>query len=343
MKIAICSHKGYFGDRWIQYCKDNNIEYKVVDPYKNDIIQQVSDCDAFMWQIGQTNYRDLEFGKSIIYSLQQRGIKVFPDFNTCWHFDDKVAQKYLLESVDAPLVPSYVFYSKKAALKWAATTEFPKVFKLKGGAGASNVKLAHTRKEAEILIKQCFGKGFEQYRWQDQFRENYNKYKEGKRSLRDVLRPVIYAFKKYPNEFAHYHQKEIGYAYFQDFMPDNQFDIRIIVIGDKAFAIKRMVRKDDFRASGSGNIIYDKIEIPEKCVITSFEVSKRLKAQCLAYDYVFDEQNKPLIVEISYGFAMHGYDRCPGYWTEDMVWHEGAFNPQGWMVEDLIKQIKHNE
>jgi glutathione synthase/RimK-type ligase-like ATP-grasp enzyme len=50
---------------------------------------------------------------------------------------------------------------------------------------------------------------------------------------------------------------EKNYVYFQDFIPQNDFDIRIIVIGKRAFAIKRMVRKGDFRASGSGNIKYD--------------------------------------------------------------------------------------
>lgn len=343
MKIAIYQHKGYFSDRWIQYCEANNIEYKLINPYKSDIVEQVKDCDAFMWQIGQTNYRDLEFGKSILFSLQQKGTCVFPDFNTCWHFDDKVAQKYLLESIGVPLVPSYVFYSEQEAIEWAATTEFPKVFKLKGGAGSMNVQLVHTRKEAEKLIRQCFGKGFPQYRWQDQFRENFNKYKKGKRTLRDVLRPIKYAFKKYPNELSHYLQNEIGYAYFQDFIPNNTFDIRVCVVGNKAFALKRLTRDGDFRASGSGSIVYDKQQIDERCVKIAFEVNKKLKAQSLAFDFVFDENNNPLIVEISYGYAAKAYDVCEGYWTDDMQWYKGThFDFCGWMVENLIKQVSQN-
>jgi len=41
---------------------------------------------------------------------------------------------------------------------------------------------------------------------------------------------------------------EKNYIYFQDFIPDNNCDIRVIVIGKKAFAIKRMIREDDFRS-----------------------------------------------------------------------------------------------
>ena len=343
LKIAICPHKGYFSDRWIQYCENNHIPYKLVDPYRSNIVAQVADCNAFMWQIGQTNYRDLEFGKSVLYSLQQRGIKVFPDFNTCWHFDDKIAQKYLLESIGAPLVQSYVFYDEKTALDWTATAEFPKVFKLKGGAGASNVKLAHNRNEAKKLIKQCFGIGFAQYRWLDKFKENYHKYKEGKLHFRDVIRPFFYAFKKYPNEFAHYHQNEIGYVYFQDFIPNNTFDIRVCVVGDKAFALKRLTRKGDFRASGSGNIVYDRQQIDERCVSIAYDVNKKLKAQSVAFDFVFDENNQPLIVEISYGYSIKAYDSCEGYWTHDLVWHEGThFDFCGWMVENLINQVVYD-
>ena len=55
-----------------------------------------------------------------------------------------------------------------------------------------------------------------------------------------------------------------GYAYFQDFIPDNDSDIRVIIIGDKAFGIKRMTRNNDFRASGSGLISYEIEDIPKE-------------------------------------------------------------------------------
>lgn len=339
MKIAIHHRKDSFSDRWIAYCEENDIEYKIVNAYANDIIQQVEDCEAFMWHFHQGDYRDMQFAKALIFSLEARGIKCFPDSRTCWHFDNKVWEKYLLEAVGAPLVTSYVFYTKAEAREWAENTDFPKVFKLKGGAGATNVRLAHSKKEALKLIDQCFGKGFKQYRWQERFCETCNKYKEGKASLREVLRPLIYALKKYPTRFAHYHQNEIGYAYFQDYIENNTFDIRICVVGNKAFALKRLTRKDDFRASGSGHIVYDKQHIDENCVRIAFETNEKLHTQSVAFDFVFDKDKGPLIVEISYGYAVSAYDSCEGYWTVDMQWHEGKnFDFCGWMVENLINE-----
>lgn len=49
MKIAIADRKGSFSDYWITYCEENNIPFIRVNPYDSDIINQVKDCDAFMW------------------------------------------------------------------------------------------------------------------------------------------------------------------------------------------------------------------------------------------------------------------------------------------------------
>lgn len=338
MKIAIQAGPKSFSNDWIEYCKKNNINYIIVDAYKNDINSQLKDCDCFMWHFHHADYRDMQFAKSLLFSLQKRGMKVFPDFNTCWHFDDKIAQKYLLEAIDAPLVPTYVFHTKKDAMEWAESTTFPKVFKLKGGAGASNVKLARTKKDAKKLIKQCFGKGFHQYRFWERIKEEWRKYKQGNSSLRNFLRPIYYQLtKRYPNDFDHYHGKECGYAYFQEFIANNEYDTRLIVINGKmAFGEKRYVRKNDFRASGSGNFSYDNID--ERIVKVAFDVAKKLQLQSVAFDFVLDENNMPKIIEMSYGFGTKGAKKCPGYWTDDMQWHEGAnFDFCGWMVENLIK------
>lgn len=126
--------------------------------------------------------------------------------------------------------------------------------------------------------------------------------------------------------FARIIGSQKGYALFQEFAPNNEYDIRVITIGDRAFAIKRMVRSNDFRASGSGNILYDKNEIDERCVKIALETTEKLKALCIAYDFVFNKDNEPIIVEINYGFDHKAYFPCPGYWDQKLEWHEGFFN-----------------
>lgn len=334
MKIAIHNKQGSFSDRWIAYCKENDISYKEVNCYDNDIILQLKDCDALMWHYYHANYKDVLAAKPILFSLEHAGIKVFPNFNTAWHFDDKVAQKYLLEAIDAPLVPSYVFYDKSTAIEWAIQTTYPKVFKLKGGAGAANVSLVNNKRETIQKINRAFGRGFSQFNRFEYLKERFNKMLNGKDSLLGVFKAIGRLL--VPTEYAKMGGREKGYVYFQDFIPDNNFDIRVIVIGERAFAITRGVRKGDFRASGSGNINYNPSAIDIRAIKISYDVNKILKSQSIAFDYVLFN-NEPLIVEVSYGFAVEAYDPCPGYWDENLNWHEGNFNPQTWMLQDLLK------
>lgn len=336
MKIAIHHREGSFSDRWISYCENNNIDYKLVNAFDTNIIDQLKDCNVFMWHHHQAHFKDVLVAKKVLAALEHANIKVFPDFKTGWHFDDKVAQKYLLEAVNAPLVPSYVFYDKEQALAWANSTDYPKVFKLKGGASSANVKLVRTKTDAYKLIKKAFGKGFPQFDAIANFQERLSRFKSGKDNFLGILKG-FYRLLVTP-VFSKLQPPEKGYIYFQDFMPNNTCDIRLIVIGNRAFGIKRLVRENDFRASGSGNIIYDSSEIDIKFVQLAFKINNVLKSSSVAFDFIVDDRDEPLVVEISYGYAVEAYDNCPGYWSPDLVWHEGGFNPQSWMLEDIINR-----
>lgn len=334
MKIGIHNTKVAFGKRWRIFCEEKGVPCKEVDCYRSDISSQLSDCDALMWHFHQGNPKDILFAKQLLYSFETAGKRVFPNFYTMWHFDDKVGQKYLLEAINAPLVTSWVFYDKHDAEKWAENTSYPVVFKLRGGAGSVNVSLVATKERALKLIRKAFGNGYSQYlAWQN-LNERVRKYRLGKTDMLDVFKGVIRL--ALPPKHALVAGKERGYVYFQKFIPDNDYDIRVIVIGNKAFAIKRMVRQNDFRASGSGHILYEKKHFDQDTIRLAFSLAEKLKSQCSAFDFVY-ENGSPLVVEVSYGFVPEGYDPCPGYWDKNMAWHEGRFNPYGWMVENLIK------
>ncbi|TCP20755.1 ATP-grasp domain-containing protein [Rhodovulum adriaticum] len=339
MKIAIHDSPNGFHPRWRAYCQELGIPFKRVDCHASDIIEQLADCDGLMWHHSQGNPRDLIAAKAVLSALEHAGVPVFPDWRTGWHFDDKVAQKYLFEAIGAPLVPTWVFLDRQSALDWVEKTDFPKVFKLRGGAGSANVRLVRSRGEARRLVRQAFGRGFPNYDAWGSLKERWRRVRLGKASPAEVAKGV--ARLVHPPTFSRVLGRERGYAYFQEFMPDNASDTRIIVIEGKAFALKRFVRAGDFRASGSGDFAYGREEFDERCVRIAFDVTDRLGASCAAYDFVFDAEKTPLLVEISYGFLPDGYDACPGYWTPDLTWHPGAFNPQGWMVEALLEQIEH--
>lgn len=337
MKIAIHHREGSFSEKWTDYCARNHIPYKIVNCYQSDIIHQLEDCDALMWHFHHANPKDILFAKELLYSIQASGKKVFPNFNTVWHFDDKLGQKYLLESIGAPLVPSWVFYKKQEALKWIEEIEFPIVFKLRGGAGSQNVRLIHSFREGKRLICKAFSRGFLSYYALGSLRERWRKYQLGKSNFRELIEGIVRFLM--PPTYAFIKGRERGYIYFQKYIPNCDYDIRIVVIKDKAYAIKRMVRKGDFRASGSGEIRYDRSLFNEETIKLSFQLAEKLNSQCLAIDYIY-ANGRPLLTEISYGTTHKYYDPCPGYYDNNYNWHEGRFDPYGWMVENLILDVQ---
>jgi hypothetical protein len=134
--------------------------------------------------------------------------------------------------------------------------------------------------------------------------------------------------------------RERGYIYFQEFMPDNSFDIRVTVIGSRAFAFTRDNRPGDFRASGSGRLCYDLGRIDRRCVEIAFRVAQSLRSQSLAFDFLFNASREPVIGEISYCYMAKAVYDCPGHWDTNLTWHEGHLWPQDVILEDVMAKIQ---
>lgn len=271
------------------------------------------------------------------------GKKVFPNSNTCWHFDDKVGQKYLLEAIGAPLVETSVFHNERDALNWTEKTSFPKVFKLRGGAGSKNVMLVQTKSKAKQLIIRAFNKGFPLNNKKSGFTDRLWVLQRDK-----GFKSIVHVFKglgrlAFPRKELTLLQRQKGYVYFQDFIPGNDFDDRVVIIGNRAIAIRRCNRKNDFRASGSGLIYHNPELFPKETIETAFRVAKKIDSQSMAFDFVYDQNGNPLIVEVSYAFHMKGgTNMCLGYWDNKLDWHSDQVNPQKYMIEDFVKAINDN-
>ncbi len=332
--IAIHHYPDSFSGRWIKYFDKNNIKYKLVDCHAYDIIEQLGDIEYLLWSwnidIPQTSL----FAKELTYILEQKGITVIPGFKTTFFYDNKISQLYLLESIKAPFVKSYVFYEKEKAFDWIETATFPKVCKLSSGAGANGVFLCKNRQEAKRVVLKMFKMGFPKFSRIEWFRDNFRKFLKypDLKHFEYLLRSFARLFIKTKYE---YFGREKGYIYFQDFIPNNSFDIRVIVIGSRAVAIKRMCREGDFRASGSGSIIYEHSEIDIDCIDIAFKTNESIKAQYIAFDFVF-ESGKPLIVEISHYFSYKAYDKCDGYWSRDLKWHSADIDIPSMIIEETV-------
>ncbi len=340
MKIAIHHKIGSFSEHWIKFCENEKIPFKIVNCYDSEIMNQLNDCNGLMWHWDLNDFKANLFARQLTLSLELKGIKVFPDINTSWHYNDKVGQKYLLEAIKAPIATPYVFYSKSEAIDWIENTTFPKVFKLRNGASSSNVRLVRNKNEARQLVNMAFRKGFSSINSVSRLQQRYYilKLKKDLHSVKQMLgglaRLII------PNDAEKFSHKEIGYIYFQEFIPGNKCDFRIQVVGNCCWGFQRLVRKNDFRASGSGIQQFELSEFPPEMIRIAFEIASKLNLQSVAFDFIINKLGQPLLIEMSYCFGFEDEDITYGYWTPDLVFHKSGFNPFYEMIINLMDDIK---
>lgn len=342
MKIAIHKRRGSFSDGWIQYCRNNAIDYKIVNCYDTDIISQLEDCDGLMWHWNQEDYRALRFARQLTISLQNKNILLFPNLNTSWHFDDKLGQKYLMESINAPFITSYAFYDKRVALEWFKKTTYPKIFKLSPGASGINVFKIDNYNQAKRKVNKAFGRGYNVVNRRRKIKDRFEIFwrKRNFKAFRGLVGAVGRII--FREEIERFSSRELGYVLVQDFIPDNSFDTRLIVVGNRCFGTRRYCRPGDFRASGSG--IYDnRPEIYDlTCIKLAFEISDKIGAQSIAYDFIYNG-DKPVICEVSYIYCREIIAGCNGYWDRDLNYIEDDVNAERYIIEDFIKACEANK
>ncbi|HQO10484.1 MAG TPA: glycosyltransferase [Clostridiales bacterium] len=340
MKVGI--HKDYYNpdnsfikkyERILHY---NKIEYEWMDINKENFWEKVKSLDLFIFR-----WRHFDSDKILANTIlpiieKQLKVKVFPDQNTCWHFDDKIRQYYLLKSSGFPYVKSWIFWNEEEAVDWINKAEFPKIFKLKGGAGSTNVIKIKSKQNAIKLTRNLFRKGIMSGEMpaSSSIDKNYlNCYiKRLKRTAKAVLNWIR------SKKDDYFWQKDKNYIMFQEFLDGNKFDTRITVIGNRAFGFRRMTRKNDFRASGSGKIDHDHTKIDLECVKLAFKVSNKFNFQSMAYDFIYNTSGGTEICEISYTFQDRAVYECSGHWDIDLNWHEGHLWPQYCQLADLLKR-----
>lgn len=136
-----------------------------------------------------------------------------------------------------------------------------------------------------------------------------------------------------------------NYILFQEFLPGNDFDHRIVVIGNRAFGFKRFNRPNDFRASGSGNVDINPENVDLEAVRLSLRLAKRLKTQSIAID-VMRRGEERVVGEMSYTYPHRTVHSCPGHWEltgdaqpHDLKWVSGQMWPEEAQIADFLDRL----
>jgi glutathione synthase/RimK-type ligase-like ATP-grasp enzyme len=329
--------KQSFSSRWAARAADSGVNVRTVDVYAQDFFRRLAGCDGFMWRFGYSPNPRL-FAKRLLPAVEHGlGIPVFPSFETAWHFEDKIAQSLLLHAAGIPAPATWVFWDSKTALDFCRSATYPLVLKLSFGYQSANVRLLNSFADAAYWIARLFGPGVTGLRppapkWRDALQR-------ARRALRQLQGAPAY-------EDLEYCELQHGYFYVQEFLPGNEYDIRVTVIGNRAFAFRRFNRPGDFRASGSGRIDWDPQQIDEEGVRLAFRVARRLQTQSLAVD-LLQHGGRKLLTEISYTYASWAVRDCPGHWVLQsdadagpLSWTEGRMHPEDAIFDDFVSRLR---
>lgn len=321
----------------LKYCEImdfNGLKWVHLDINDMDFWEKLKTCSHFIYRWGGHSDQ-YQLAHTILPVIEKDlNIRCFPDSRTYWHHDDKIRQYYLLRNLGFPIIESWIFWERLPALKWVKNNaQFPIVFKLKSGAGSKDVLLVKSRKKAVKLVNKMFGSGIFLGKIPGNYKIKYNDFKLSK--YFDALMKKSYRLIK-KRDVNYNWMKEKNYVYFQKYLPANEFDTRVTVIGDRAFAFRRFNRDNDFRSSGSGKINYETDKINLDFIRIAFDVSNKMNFQSMSFDFLYDEFKKPSFCEISYTFQDKAVYDCQGYWDSNLIWHKGHLWPQYCQLVDFL-------
>ena len=331
----------YETQKFLDILKYNKIETRFLYAGEPNFWQNVKDCNLVIFRWGHHDYYR-QIARSVLPVIEsQLQIRCFPNLFSSWLYDDKIREYYCFEQLNLPMIQSWIFYDEKGAVDFLKNAKFPLVFKLRGGAGSQMVTLLKTEAQAKKLVKIIFRKGIHNYKILPGtlLKTIQND------GINHFIRKRLGKFKKKIKSGNIYFQRDWivqrNYTLFQKFLKRNEYDTRVVVIGRNAFAFQRFNRSNDFRASGSDSFSLDPNRIDRQFIKIAFEISKRMGFDTMAYDFLYDDDNKPAIAEVSYTFGSKSgskVDQCPGYWDEELNFHYEQPNVALFTLRHLLNE-----
>ncbi|MBO1532081.1 hypothetical protein J3492_12860 [Psychrobacter sp. F1192] len=232
MKIFIATlPNGYFGS--------SGQSWKTLDVEK---IASMLNFDTQIITVNDLKGIDLDASDVVIYtSSDEENIRqylidlmywinkkchILPSYEMLLSHENKGFQQLMRDQYGfGRLSGSYLFDIDDSRLS------MPKVLKTVSGAGSTGVSLIRNKKDLSTIKKQCF---------------EVSK----KRKIIKFQRRL----KLTKKEFSIYNYRHKGFNRIveQEFISDLKNDFKVLVFGNRYYGLKRSIKKNDFRASGSG-------------------------------------------------------------------------------------------
>lgn len=335
VSIAICKdpYCGWherFAEALAKYSTNcTAFKFEIIDIDAHDWMDSCMDSDVIIFKPSVLGVEAAQHYKEKILFIEAHLNKlVFPNYNTIWHYESKIAQSYLFKYYSIRTPDTFVSFEYHDTCKFLDSASWPLVFKESYGAGGSKVKLIKDRLQAQKAVNSRFA---------SQLWREYKLLLRKAKYLSLLFHPWFWQ-KVFVSVSG---RSPFNSIYLQEFVPNNSRDLRVTVIGGRyAYAFWRLNRKNDFRASGSGNIDYAS-EIPEAPILYCINISKELGFDSMAYDLVYKD-NEFTIIEMSCVYSDCALFNAKGYWRAEhdlLKWIPGNHWPQSVWIAALMEKL----
>jgi len=268
----------------------------------------------------------------IIHYLYMKGYKLIPSLPLLLCHEDKGYQEVMKKLLDIKSLNSFYFSSSDDIANYDIT--YPAVLKTIDGSNGKGVSLVHSEAQLRKVLK----------KWERiHFIEKLDLYR------RSYLR-----FKKY-TDYPNYHNKEDVRQYtkhikpersfiLQPFVPNLEYDYRVLVLYDHLWVTRRWNRDNDFRASGAKK--FDCNFTAEPGLLDfAMDIYKKFESPSLSIDVAYDGKDYHLIEFQAQHFGVNVIVKNKGYYYQaENEWKFMEIKPdfEKEIVYCLIKYLENN-
>lgn len=286
-----------------RFARNNGIKYSFLNIHGDNWIEECKNYDLIVWRPFSDPSSLYEERTKTAYIERYLKIRCHPSYDELWTYEDKIRQYYHLSGYNLPVIPTFISFDETECLNKLNSLEFPVVSKSYVGSSSFGVTMLRSKREAQNHISRAFSKGLD-------------------------------------TGFPYFRQK--GYVFFQKFIRDASYDLRIILIGSRIFGYYRMTPRTDFRASGAGLVV--KEDLPLEAVKLAMKVREIMPGTMLAVDFLKSEsENKFYINETSINILIESPEQLmvnntSGYYLlkdDKLEFHQGKF----WLQELILAEI----
>ena len=274
----------------IQFMPYYDIDFRDKSFFENKVFLYTSSEDKNLY------YKS--YIEDIILGLEMIGAEIIPSYKYLRAHHNKTFMEIMrdVSDFDNKDIKSKYFGTFEDFKKNAKNLDYPLVLKSAFGATSKTVTLINSVKQGLKKTKQ------------------FSRSKSLFYDIRDILRRIRH--KGYIMESTH-RKKFIV----QNLIAGMDRDYKILVFGKKYFVLERRVKKNDFRASGSGLIAYTK-ELPEGMLDYAKQFFEYQNLPFFAMDVAFNGTGFTLIEFQALYFGTHTLDRAPYYFVKkNDTWH----------------------